>query len=241
MDLITGRIDLHVHSTCSDGTCTPTELVELAVKTGLKAMALTDHDCITGIPEAIKAAESQEIEIIPGVEISCEWEEKEIHIVGLYIDPENVLLQDRLQEFRDSRFRRNEIMVEKLREEAGLSIDYESLVAENPDCVITRANIARYLVNHGQVKSMEQVFEKYIGDDCPYFVSRAKVLPQQAIGLIHQAGGVAVLAHPVLYHMNGNRLEKLVEILRDAGLDGIEAVYSTYQLGDEANMKRLAK
>lgn len=241
MDMVTGRIDLHVHSTCSDGTDTPTELVELAVETGLSAMALTDHDCMDGVAEAMEAAKGTGLEIIPGVEISCEYEGKEIHVVGLYVDPGPSVLQMKLQEFRDSRSHRNEIMVEKLRKEAGLVIDYDSLVAENPDCVITRANIARYLVNHGQVKSIEQVFAKYIGDDCPYFVPRAKVLPQEAIGLIHMAGGVAVLAHPILYHMNMQRMENMVGILKDAGLDGIEAVYSTYQLGDEANMKKLAK
>ena len=133
-------------------------------------------------------------------------------------------------------------MVDKLQQEAHFAIDYDSLIREFPDAVITRAHIARYLVNHGLAKDMNAVFSKYIGDDCPYYVDRPKITPQEGISLIHHAGGLAILAHPVLYRMNADRLDALVQTLvEESHLDGIEAVYSSYQLGDEQNIKKLAQ
>lgn len=237
----TGTIDLHVHSTYSDGTLTPEELVAEAQREGLTAFALTDHDCISGIREARKAARSSDIEIISGVELSCEFSGKEIHVVGLFIDETNQELAQRLENFCASRANRNRTMVERLQDEAGLDIDYERLVSEYPGSIITRAHIARYLVEHGLVKDRETVFHRYIGDDCPYYVARSKITPQEGIRLIHEAGGLAFLAHPILYRMNAFRMDTLVGVLTESGLDGIEAVYSTYQPGDEQNMKKLAK
>lgn len=242
----TGFIDLHVHSTCSDGTFTPAELIHEAMHCSLRAIALTDHDCIDGIhaaqEESLQLPSPSAPEVIPGVELSCELNGREIHIVGLYIDPDDMELSERLLAFRNSRTGRNRQMVEKLQQEAHLAIDYDSLTAEFPDSVITRAHIARYLTNHGLVKDMNTVFAKYIGDGCPYYVDRPKITPQEGISLIHHAGGLAILAHPVLYHMNAGKLDALVQTLvEESHLDGIEAVYSTYQLGDEQNMKKLAQ
>lgn len=236
----TGIIDLHVHSTCSDGTLTPTELVRAAFRRGLCAFALTDHDCVLGIREAQDAAAAYPVEVISGVELSCEQEGREIHIVGLFIDAQNETLNEKLASFCHSRDTRNRRMVERLQQEAGLDIDYESLLQEFPDSVITRAHIAKYLVMHHQVKDMNTVFSKYIGDDCRFYVARPKITPQEGIQLIHDAGGLAILAHPILYHMSTTNLERLVQTLTSQGLDGIEAVYSTYQPGDESNLKKLA-
>ena len=236
----TGTIDLHVHSTFSDGTYTPSDLVALALQTGLSAFALTDHDCIRGVKEAQAAAYNTPLEIIPGVELSCDYNGREVHIVGLYLDVDNPVLLKQLDTFCLSRDNRTREMVDKL-SQSGLPISYEHLTTAYPDSVITRAHIARYLVEQGIVKDRNTVFRKYIGDDCPYFIARQKISPIDAIALIHQADGMAFLAHPILYHMSTVTLDTLTATLATHGLDGIEAVYSTYQLGEEQNIRKLAQ
>lgn len=232
-------IDLHVHSTESDGTLTPQEVVALAKETGLSAMALTDHDTVSGIKKALPAAQKLDIELIPGIELSTEYRGKEVHIVGLFIDHNNPELLAKTKEFRDCRDNRNEKMIAALQKE-GFDITMESLSAENPDRVITRANIARYLYNHGCVKSMQEAFETYIGDGCRCYVGRFKITPMAAVELITKAGGLAILAHPLLYHMSSDSLQKLIDDLKEAGLTGIEAIYSTYTAGEEKLVKRIA-
>ena len=218
-------IDLHVHSTASDGTFTPTELVTEAKRCGLSAFALTDHDTVDGISEALAAGEASGFEVIPGVELSTEYNETEIHVVGLFIDPANTELQAELAKFRDNRDNRNLKMIEKLQEE-GFRITAEDLYRLNPDTVVARPHIARYLVDSGQVKDLKTVFDKYIGDGCKCYVDRYKITPMQAVALIHQAGGLAILAHPCLYKMKRAELTAMIEELVAAGLNGIEAVYS---------------
>lgn len=235
----TERIDLHVHSTESDGTLTPEELVTAAKEAGLFAFALTDHDTCSGVPKAQDAARDAGIELIPGIELSTDYHGKEVHIVGLYVDPHNELLLSKTMEYQKCRSTRNARIVEALQRE-GLSITMEALEAENPDCVITRANIARFLYEHGQVNSVKEAFDRYIGDHCKCYVGRFKVASTDAIALIHAAGGTAVLAHPILYGLGDTALEKLVTDLTAAGLDGIEALYSTYTRQDELQIKRTA-
>lgn len=237
----TGKIDLHVHSTYSDGTLTPAELVQEAMRQNVSVFALTDHDCVSGIGTAREAACGSDIEVISGVELSCEYDGQEIHMIGLFLDDENPELTQRLTQFCTSRANRNRTMVERLQQEAGFDIDYERLASEYPGSVITRAHIARYLTEHQLVRDRDTVFRRYIGDNCPYYVPRPKITPQEGIRLIHNAGGLAFLAHPILYHMSTVRLNALIRILTESGLDGIEAVYSTYQPGDEQNMKKLAQ
>lgn len=233
-------VDLHVHSTESDGTFTPEELVEEAKKVGLSAFALTDHDTVSGVKKALDAAKDTGIEVIPGVELSTDYNGKEVHIVGLYIDIEHPKLLSQTAAFRECRNNRNEKMIEALQKE-GFDITFEKLVAENPDCVITRANIARYLYEHGMIKSVQEAFDKYIGDGCRCYINRFKVSPMDAVKLIKEAGGIAILAHPLLYHMSSVTLQKLIDELKAAGLDGIEAIYSTYTPGEERLVKKLAE
>ena len=239
-------IDLHVHSYKSDGTLTPSELVAYAVKKGLTAFALTDHDTTDGLKEALETAtafakQGKQIEVIPGIEFSTEYEGKDIHIVGLYIDYKMPVFQQNLQEFVDSRINRNKKMCDKLREEGGIDITYEKLIAENPDAVITRSHYAQYLYHHGYIKSLPEAFERYIGDHCKYFIPREKVTPVQAVQLILEAGGIPILAHPILYHMSEPKLKKLTLELKEAGLVGIEAIYSTYNSREERQIRALAK
>lgn len=243
-------VDLHVHSNRSDGTFSPRQLVDYAMEKGLAAFALTDHDSVDGLEESISYAEqlretlppekAQQVpEVIPGIEFSTEYQGKDVHIIGLYIDHHNSRFQKYLQDFVDSRVNRNRKMCALL-QEAGIDISYESLLAEFPDAVITRAHYAKYLLNHNYTKSMQEAFERYIGDRCPYYVPREKVTPEQAVALILEAGGIPVLAHPILYRMSDKRLETLVARLKDAGLLGIEAIYSTYNTAEERQIRRLA-
>ena len=233
-------IDLHVHSNCSDGTYTPEELVAYALEKGLKAFALTDHDTTAGIARAQRAASGTGLELIPGIELSTEYKGKDIHILGLGIDPENAYFQDQLLRFQNARNLRNEKMIEKLREH-GIDITLEQRRACFPDSVWTRAHFARYLFDHGYVKEMWDAFDLYLGDHAPCFIPREKVTPFQAVQLIHEGGGYAVLAHPLLYRLGEEPLNLLVKTLTGCGLDGIEAIYSTNRFSDEADMRQLAR
>ena len=243
-------IDLHVHSNRSDGTFSPRQLVDYAMEKGLKAFALTDHDCIDGLEEAIqyadtlkkKAEEGQSLqvpEVIPGIEFSTEYQEQDVHILGLYIHYQEASFQKQLKAFVDSRISRNQKMC-RLLTDTGLSVTYEDLLAEFPDAVITRAHYAKYMLNHGYINSMAEAFERYIGDRCPCYVPREKITPVQAVELVLKAGGVPVLAHPLLYHMSDSRLDALISQLTEAGLLGLEAIYSTYTAAEERQMRRLA-
>lgn len=245
-------VDLHVHSNRSDGSLSPTQLVDYACEKGLAAFALTDHDTIDGLDEAIGYARSLREgaadslaadsvpEVIPGIEFSTEYQKQDVHIVGLYIDYRNAGLRQQLQDFVDSRNVRNRKMCGLL-QEAGISVTYEALLTEFQGAVITRAHYAKYMLNHGYVKSLAEAFERYVGDDCPCYVPREKVTPEDAVKLILSVGGIPILAHPVLYHMSDEELETLTSRLAEIGLVGLEAVYSTYTASDERRMRGLAK
>ena len=236
-------IDLHTHSTYSDGTFSVKELIDRAHEKGLAAIALTDHDTVDGVDEAIEYAASKypDLEVVPGVELSTEGEGREVHIVGLYIDNHDKEFVDGLSAFIDSRTTRNKKMCKKLTEEAGIPISYEELTKEFPDTVITRAHYAKFMVDRGYVNSRAEVFDRYIGDHCPYYVGREKITPEDAIRSILKAKGVPVFAHPILCRFGDDRLDAFVGKLKEAGLVGIEAVYSTYERRDETQIKELAK
>lgn len=239
MEVTMQAIDLHVHSTHSDGTCTTKELVDLAIYKNLKTIALTDHDTTEGLEEIMAYAKDKNIEIVPGIELSTEYFGKDIHILGLYINPYNPKFREHLVAFQESRVNRNRKMCEKLAEQ-GIEITYEELMERFKGAVVTRAHYARFLFDKGYVKSMKEAFERYVGDHCKAFVPREKITPAQAVSLILEAGGIPVLAHPILYRLSDANLDKLVAELKEAGLMGIEAVYSTYAPSEERYVKRLA-
>lgn len=252
------QVDLHVHSHCSDGTCSPTELVDYAMEKGLLAIALTDHDTVDGLSEAIAYADERRRhvealaqegealhvprvpEVVPGIEFSTEYERQDIHIVGLFIDWETPGFRNALNGFVDSRINRNFKMCQNLRD-AGIDISFEGLQEKHPGSVITRAHYAAWLLEKGYVKSQQDAFSQYLGDHTKYFVPREKVTPAQAVDLVLQAGGVPILAHPTLYRMGKDRLYTLTASLTEAGLMGIEAFYSSYSRQDERDMMRLAE
>lgn len=237
-------IDLHTHSTASDGTYTPTQLIDYAVSKGLTAIALTDHDTTDGIEEAVLRAQyyhnqGTDIKVIPGIEFSTDYFGKDIHIVGLYVDYQGEFLTKRLSYFKLSRTKRNLEMCQKLTS-LGMPIDYEELCAAYPDGVITRAHYAKFMLKKGYVKSVKEAFERHIGDGMVAHVRRKNISPMRAVEIIRRAGGIPVLAHPVLYGMSKDRLDDLVKRLTGAGLMGIEAVYSTYTPSDERDIRTLA-
>ena len=238
-------IDLHTHTCKSDGSYTPAELVDYAIEKGLSAVAITDHDSIEGLDEALSHAKALKekglpsIEVIPGIEFSTKYGEQDVHVVGLYIAYDSPVFQDALTGFVDSRTNRNRKMCENLRG-AGIDITYEKLQTRYPDSVITRAHYASYLLDEGYVKSRQDAFAQYLGDHTKYFVPREKVTPEQAVKLILRAGGIPILAHPPLYHMGNDRLDELTARLKAEGLMGIEAFYSTYSNQDIRDMQRLA-
>ncbi len=240
-------IDLHTHSTRSDGTLTPSELIRYAAQKGLAAIALTDHDTIDGIEEAVQAARELRSkdpdalvpEVIPGVELSTEYKGKDIHIVGLFIDWQNREFADRLRGFADARIYRNRKMCSLLTEN-GCPVSYEDLEAAFPDTVITRAHFAQYLLDRGMIASIDEAFRKLIGDDCPCFVPREKITPHDAVRFLLRFGGVPILAHPLQYKMSDAELDTLAASLTELGLDGIEVYYSTHRQADTAYLCRVA-
>ncbi len=233
-------IDLHTHSGCSDGSLTPTELAEEAKRSGVSAIALTDHDSVRGIDEILKAGEEYGMEIIPGVELSTEYGPEEVHVVGLFIDHKNEALLAQLQAFRDNRDNRNLKMIDRLKD-AGFDISSEQIYRRNPGAVIARPHIARYLVDTGQVSDIQSVFDEYIARGKPCYVERYKITPVEAVKLIHEAGGLAVLAHPCLYNLNRDELKQLVSEMKEAGLDGIEALYARNKDTDEEDFMQIAE
>ena len=245
-------IDLHVHSNKSDGSLSPAQLVELAVKKKLSAFALTDHDTTDGLQEALEAASRYNaslkdspdaaipLEVIPGIEFSTEYQGRDIHVLGLFIEYDSPVFKKRIQAFVDSRILRNQKMCQSLAAE-GIDISYEKLMEEFPCAVITRSHYARYLYQHGYVKSMKEAFDRYIGDHAKHYIPREKITPAQAVELIKEVNGLAALAHPILYHMSDAALDALVSHLKDCGLDGIEAIYSTYSAKEERQIRQLAK
>lgn len=185
-------IDLHTHTCKSDGSYTPTELVDYAIEKNLAAVAITDHDSIEGLDEAVAHAAALKervlpsVEVIPGIEFSTKYEKQDVHIVGLYISYDGQAFQDALGGFVDSRINRNRKMCANL-QGAGIDITYEKLLAMYPDAVITRAHYASYLLENGYVKSRQDAFARYLGDHTKYFVPREKVTPAQAVELIVKA------------------------------------------------------
>ena len=234
------KVDFHVHSYVSDGTVSPTEVVELAAKAGLVAMALTDHDTVDGVEEAIKAGEKYGIRVVPGIELSADYKGSDLHILGLNVDYVNEEFREKVAVCRDSRYNRNLKMIEKL-QECGFDITWDIMVERFGSKSITRAHFAKYLIDEGYVANKDEAFKKYLDPGCPCYVSRVKISPFEAIDIIKKAGGHPVLAHPLLYKMPYDRLESVIVMLKDHGLEGIEGRYALNKVEDDVFMDKLAK
>lgn len=230
-------IDLHTHSTFSDGTFTPLQLVKYAEEKGLKAFALTDHDTTEGVKEA-KSIETN-VEVISGVEISTRYDKKEIHIVGLYVNENDADLNKQLKYYREKRVTRNFEILEKLNS-LGVNITIDDVKESCTGDVISRAHIAKALVSKGFVGSYTEAFDRYLGDNKCAYVPRETLNYEESMELITKAGGVPVLAHPLFYKMSDTNLENMMVKLRQKGLKAVEVYYSTHSNSDTQHIMAMA-
>ena len=221
------NFDLHAHSTVSDGLLSPADLVAYAAAKGVDVLALTDHDDISGLPAAQAAAQAHNIALINGVEISVTWKKRTLHIVGLNIDPNNLALQKALALVRIARDERAQQMGEGLAK-AGIVDAYQGAKRLAKQSIITRVHFARYLVELGLVKDTKSVFKKYLVKGKPGFVEHQWMDLQQAVELITQSGGTAVIAHPGRYDLGSVNMLQLLHEFRSYGGVAIEVVTSSH-------------
>ena len=234
------RLDLHLHTTHSDGSCTSTEVIDLAHKAGVTALAITDHDITTGIPEATVAGQEHGIDVIPGIEISSIMGTSELHILGYFLDYQDARLNERLARLRDSRHRRNPKIIERL-QAAGIAITYEEVRALAGTDSVGRPHIARVLMEKGVVVSAKEAFDLWLADGRPAYIPRELPAPADAMRWIREAKGLPVLAHPTWVKTTDGTLTDLVRRLKADGLDGVEVHYSTHSPRQTRDYLALAK
>jgi predicted metal-dependent phosphoesterase TrpH len=236
------EFDLHTHTTASDGLLAPAEIVALAAERGLAGLAITDHDTVSGAEEAISAGRAIGVDVIPGVEISTSGNGEDIHVLGLWIDPKDERFRTRLATNRDVRRKRNTGMIEALRSH-GFDVTLEeaeeiaSRRRAGEDRSVSRPHIAELLVHKGYVESVAEAFGVWLGNGCKAFVAAQRITPQEAVQWIHEAGGVAVLAHPGLYREDAEWIEKLA----GSGLAGIEAAHADHGVRQERHYSAYAE
>ncbi len=219
-------IDLHTHSTFSDGSMTPTELVRHAAENGLAAIALTDHDTVSGVEEAIAAGEKYGVEVVPAIEFSVK-SATETHILGYYIDTNSPQMKAVLKEIIEKRIERN-VMTAKLLQQLGFDVTLEEAAALAPGGIVGRAHFARVMMNKGYVSSVKEAFEKYLSSSKPAYFGNQKLEAKTAIEIIKSSGGAAFVAHPHLIKISDEDLEKFLIELKSYGLDGLEGYYTDY-------------
>ncbi len=233
-------LDLHMHSWFSDGTKSPRELVQLAVNSGLSAIAITDHDTMAGIEEAIAAGGELGVEIVPGIELSVVQKRKPLHILGYFMDSAGAKFSTALKILQEERDNRNTKIISKL-QKLGVNASIDELKEISGPGQTGRPHIAKLLVNHGCVRSMQQAFDEYLKKDGRAYVSRFAYSAEDAISLIKDAGGLSVLAHPIQVDKSLNYLTTLLPVLRHYGLDGIETYYPTQKKGMRKRIRRFAE
>jgi len=218
------KVDLHIHSTASDGRLTPEDVVRLAAKNGLSVIAITDHDSVDGIAVALAAAESSpSLRVISGVEINTDIPNGEVHILGYFVDYKNEELKHALKALRHSREIRARKMIAKLGE-LGMEVAWQRVRELAGGGSVGRPHIAQAMLEQGYIPSLQEAFTKYIGRNGPAYAERERLSPEEAVKLVVRAGGLPVLAHPA----DTNDLEKLVVRLKEVGLVGLEAYYDGY-------------
>jgi 3',5'-nucleoside bisphosphate phosphatase len=215
------KVDLHTHTTYSDGANTPRELIQKAKAAGIDVLSITDHDNINGIKEAIQIGKSLGVEIIPGVEISSEISNREIHILGYFFDIDNQELEHYLNFFREERVKRAGRIVNKLRS-FGFDITLEDVLNKAKNSAVGRPHIAQVMLEKGIVSSYYEAFNKYIGNGSPAHEKKVHLSPQSAFRIISDAGGLSFIAHP------GNLQESLLKDLIESGVDGIEVTHPSH-------------
>jgi predicted metal-dependent phosphoesterase TrpH len=223
------KIDLHIHTTASDGQLSAAEVVRIALDRRLVAIAITDHDSVAAVDEAISAAAGSALEVIPGVELGVAYEGADVHLLGYLIDHQDLRLNQALRRFQRGRFRRGEKIVNKLNQ-LGVDLRIETVMAIAGDSPLGRPHVADAMVREEYVDSFREAFARYLGYHAPAYVPRSGSSLGEAIELIHSAGGLAVLAHPGTL----NRDDLIAEMVR-LGLDGLEAYHFQH---DESTIRR---
>ena len=234
------RVDLHVHTTASDGTMSPRDVTSLAAMLGLKAIAITDHDTMDGIPEAGEAGELLNVSIIPGIEISTDYQGKDVHVLGYFLESEHQKLRDYMDWVRRTRRERVEKILQRLQKK-GFDISLEQLDKDHPGAVLGRPHIAGKLVELGAVDSVKEAFRRYLGEGRSCYVPRERIPFADASGLIRDCGGVSVLAHPLQYGFSKSELETLVKTAAAEKFTGIEILYTGYTQEDQKRLFDLAE
>ena len=220
-------IDLHVHSTFSDGSYTPEELAEKAARAGLSAMALTDHDGMLGVGRYMAACQDQGVRGIPGVEISVDYSGGTMHMLGYFMDPVNSRIDESLLKLRQGRQERNNVILERLNK-LGLFLTWDDVAKQVKEDVMGRPHFAQAMIEQGFVKNKEEAFDRYLGKGKPAYVDRFRYSVEESISLIRESGGVPVLAHPFTLNLGRKRLRLFLAELAEKGLQGIEAYYSEH-------------
>jgi len=233
------RVDLHAHSNRSDGTFTPTELVRLAAERELDVVALTDHDTTDGLEEAFAEGGRRGVEVVPGVEFSAEFDHTSVHVLCYWMDVEDEGMQAELGRLRDDRFRRGELMVERLRD-LGIDVDFGRVRQIAGEAPIVRPHIAQAMVEAGVVGTEKEAFERYIGDGRPGHVAKHALDPVDAVALINAAGGVCVLAHPGMWGDQTSVPDALIERMANAGMRGLEVDHPDHTPEARDHYRRLA-
>jgi len=237
----TGYIDLHLHTTASDGVMKPSEIVRYAKRKGLQAIAITDHDTIEGLEEGLSEANRIDFEVIPGIEISAEYSPGSMHLLGFLLDINHPLLKERLEYLQKARAERNPKIVEKLNR-LGIEITYEEVVKASGGGQVGRPHFAQVLLEKNYVRNYQEAFERFLRKGAPAYVDKFRFKPKEAIHFIKEAGGITVLAHPNTLHMNGySDLENLILGLVEEGLKGIEVYYPEHSHLEVAQYKILAE
>lgn len=236
-----GNIDLHLHTTASDGVMTPSEIVNYAKNKGLLAIAITDHDTIEGLEEGILEGERIGLEVIPGIEISAEHSPGSMHLLGFFIDIHHPTLKERLGYLQKARAERNPRMAEKLNK-LGIDITFDEVLKASGGGQVGRPHFAQVLIEKGYVRSFQEAFERFLKKGASAYVEKMRFSAEESIHFINEANGVAVLAHPNTLQLNGySELENLILRLVKTGLRGIEAYYPEHSAQEVAQYKTLAE
>ena len=233
------RVDLHVHTTASDGTCPPSEVVFMARKLGLAAIAVTDHDTAAGVPAALAAGAECGLEVVPGIEVSVDWRSYGVHILGYFIDPAAPALTALLDWVVAERERRNGLIAAALRAD-GIPVDLADLERRFPGAVIGRPHFAAAIAELGLAENVKDAFDRYLSIGKKYFRPREYIPLQQGLDVIRAAGGRAVFAHPLQYRLEDDTLRDLTRTLTDAGAVGMECLYHGYTPEQVEHLRALA-
>jgi predicted metal-dependent phosphoesterase TrpH len=233
-------IDLHTHSTASDGSCTPERLITIALEAGLSALALTDHDTLDGLPRARARAVGTPLRFIAGVEIEIERETGEFHLLGIGLGGDAAALVEALSRVQAARRSRNMRMVEKM-QAGGIPVTMQEIAEAAGGDIVSRAHFARVLVKKKIVNSIDAAFKRLIGKGMPYYEPRACLELREATSLIRRAGGIPVIAHPVSLGLQGPALREFVSACRDQGVAGIEAWHPNQSVKEARRLERLAR